>query len=368
MFLRKISFNRQLTQTSIFWIGVVCVSFTAGFLGGAISQDKAQVSSSLDMVRPVILQDKTRGSSPFDAFTDENLSQMRTSMLAVHDDVSQVSVSQSLAALPTEQSLRGFALALTTDGWLVTTVPIEKSQKSYRLIAGSGKVYSVTSVISDAATGVSFIKINAKNLRPIQFSKFTDQPSLRHALIVSGWGGAEYVIVARATYPPPRAPSDYVHSTQVIDKRFLPERSFDLYCLPVLSSSLEVLGCTSSTGVVSFEYLQSALQAVLRTGMLPRTLLSLQYIDLSQAPTFLEASENPQFGAYLKLETGRRSLTLSNGTEEILTDGDTITHVNDHAVDATRNLSELLAVYQKGEQVSLRIHSKKGNRDIQIKL
>ncbi len=368
MFFRKISFHTCFLQPIIFWLAVVCVSFAAGFFGGSITGNDSQIQSTLETTKPVIFQDRTRGASPVDSFSDENLASVRQSMLAVYDDAQRAVPGKESYMLPLAPAFRGYALALTTDGWLVTTIPIEKSPKSYRIISKSGTVYSVVSVIPDFTTGVSFVKIAAKNLRPIQFSKFSDHASLRQALLLNGWNSAEYMMVGPASYPHPLVLGDYIHSTLVIDKRILPERSFALQCLPVLSDSLEVLGCTAARGVISFQYLQSALGSVLRNGSLLRPALALHYIDLSQAPLFLGPSDNPQVGAYLQLDSSPRSLVTSEGREEKLTVGDTITHINDQAVDVTRNLAELLSQYQKGDTVSVRIRSKKGNRDIQIKL
>ncbi|MDP2630335.1 MAG: S1C family serine protease [Candidatus Uhrbacteria bacterium] len=299
---------------------------------------------------------------------DDALNRVAVSMIAVYDDAQHAQSVEGIASLPTAQSFRGYALALTTDGWLVTTIPIEKALKSYRLISKTGMIYSVVSASADPVAGVSFVKISAKNLHPIQFVTLSDRASVRPSALITGWSSAEQIFASPAAYTQPRTAAEYVHSTKKIDRRILPDTSFEVKCMPAVSDTFEVLGCSAERGIVSFEYIQSALQSLLRTGQANRSDFALSYIDLSQAPMVTGGSEKSQAGAYLQLDVSPQAFQAPEGAREQFFTGDIITHVNDEVLDDYHNLAERVAQYQKGDSISLKVHGKNGDRDIRIKL
>lgn len=344
------------------------MSFASGFLGGMVAQGAFPKAGTFEIDRPVIFQDKTRGTPASNEFTNDALNRVAVSMIAVYDDAQHVQPSQGIASLPTAQSFRGYALALTTDGWLVTTIPVEKSPKSYRLISKTGMIYSIVSANADPVAGVSFVKISAKNLHPIQFVTLSGHAGVRPAAFITGWSSAEHVFASPAAYTQPHTTAEYVHSTKKIERRIFPNTSYDTLCLPVVSDTFEVLGCSAQRGIVSFEYLQSSLQSLLRTGLVNRSDIALDYIDLSQAPMVTGGSEKSQVGAYLQLAISPQTFATPEGAREQLFVGDIITHVNDDVLDDYHSLAERVAQYQKGDSISLKIHGKNGDRDIRIKL
>lgn len=368
MFFHRLSPLLNRVPHVFFWPAILCVSFASGFFGGMVTQSALGDAGTFETVRPVIFQDKTRGTAASNEFANDALNRVAVSMIEVYDDALRVQSEQGVTSLPTAQSFRGYALALTTDGWLVTTIPIEKSPKSYRLISKTGMVYSVVSASADSVAGVSFVKISAKNLHPIQFVTASNHASVRPSALITGWNSAEYVFANPAAYMRPRTAAEYVHSTKKIDRRIFPDTPYALHCLPVVSDTFEVLGCSAEKGIVSFEYLQPALQSLLRTGLVNRSDLALDYIDLSQAPMVTGGSEKSQAGAYLQLSISPQAFVTSEGAREQFFTGDIITHVNDEVLDDTYGLAERVAQYQKGDSISLKIRGKNGDRDIRIKL
>ncbi|MBI4599422.1 PDZ domain-containing protein [Candidatus Uhrbacteria bacterium] len=351
-----------------FWLVIIGISGVSGFLGGVLVERSSLDSGGENIARPVIFKDRTRGDAG-GAFINNGLVRTRASMLAVYDDARSVRSSDAIAALPVQESLRGYALALTTDGWLVTTIAMSVSPVSYRLITQEGDAYSVDKAIADPFLGITFIKIAAKNLDPIQFSKFEDDATdVRSGALLTGWNTAEQVVLGPALYSAPLASADYIHSTRILDKRMMPDRTFAVLCMPIISDTLDVVGCTASRGAVSFAYLQTALGSILQSGSVNRSTVTLRYIDLSQAPVLLGPADKPQFGALVQLDSSSQSLPTEDGLAERLSSGDIITHVNDEALDDLTNLTQLLSRYQKGDSVGLKIKSGDRSRDIRIKL
>jgi|GEM_PF-2671429 len=365
---RNQSVPKSVLFALVYWLAIVCVALGGGFMGGIVAQQMYATTILPQPVQPIILQDRTRSTQQQAVNVHEMQSQISQSMFALYNDALRSPQGTSdIQRLPLGSSLVGYALVVTTDGWLVTTAPIDKLQKSYRLIGLAGDVYKIDTVVSGPLLGVSFVKISAKNLRPIQFIKPSERTDIQEAYLLTGWNGVERIVADTPWYALPTISGDYIHSSKTIDKFIMPDRIFSLYCLPVTTDFSEVLGCSTQKGIVSFHHMQQALQSILRTGAPEHSTISFRYIDLSQAPIGLVQSDLPQFGAYLQIDPAQMPKDASGSVLNLIS-GDIITHVNDEALDATTNLAEAFADYKKGDTVSLKIRTKNGDRDIRIKL
>jgi hypothetical protein len=360
--------NCQQLSRVFFWIAIVGVAFVAGFLGGVMTQNSYVDYKTAEDISPIILQDKARGDIRQETVLDELVERMSMSMLAIYDDAGSIQNAKNNEALPTTESFAGYALAITSDGWLVTSAPMEKPLGAYRLFLKTGISHTIESAVRDELTGLSFLKISSKDLRPIQFLRSAGQAHIEESTLLTGWNSAERFIATPEWYRSPRTSSEYTHVSNVIDKRIAPEREFSVYCLPLVAQSSDVIGCTDRSGVISFAYVDYALQSILRGGSLNRSALAIRYRDLSQAPLSPRDNTRPRFGAYLQSVSSPRVLSTQDGQSITLSNGDIITHVNDDALDFGLNLSEALSRFQKGDTVLIRVYRKGSFRDVRIKL
>lgn len=361
-----LKFSSSLPDILFFWVSITVISFASGFIGGSVRP--ASEGATLPLIaapgdaRPMVRDERTRGGEEARTLPALVLSSVGKSMIALYRWKQQTPVVP-LASYPSEELFVGYALVLTSDGWLVTSTPPKERPSALTAFDREGGVYAIETIVSDSAAGYTFIKITAKNLRAIEFTTFSDPFALEEGYLVSGWEE-----VRRMTVTPPRAgfvavPQDLIRSTDTLGKLLNASDSFVSTCMPVTRDERTVIGCTAKEGIRSFRYLQRSLSELLRKGSIERPKVAIPYINLSTSLVPLHAILRS--GALVNLPLAK-SFRLSgpDGIQHILKNGDIIVSVNNEAVDRNRDLDELISQYAKGDTVTMRVVSGEHERDI----
>lgn len=341
-------------------MGVLLLLFlfaiAAGYVGGLLGSEGASQDNS-SARQPIILEDHTRTQTPVgDTLMSSLYSVVRPSILGIYRvtprDLAKPWAERALA----KNALLGYALALTSDGWLTTTIPEDSDDmQSLLIIDAEHNAYRPQKIISDAAIGARYIKIAAENLKAAQIATDTS-PLAQDGFLLTEIGVTPHAL-SIPEYPSPIQPRDSIQSTESLKKRFNPSTVYVLSGLPIVSHQKEVLGITTVQGAIPMAYIARSLKDVLKTGRVGRPKAGLQYFDNDHLALIPVPPNHPRVtsGATIVLQHPSLTIPTPTGTDRLLS-GDVITAVNADTVDRQRSLSELLNEYQKNDPVQLKIN------------
>lgn len=332
-------------DTLFFWVSIALVAGAAGFIGGGLRINEQATLEPAVQPQTVVLADRTRG-------TDEQASSLDTILSSINK--SMVSLYRGQPQRSQESQFLGFGLAVTSDGWLVTAVPINDRPGAYTVLTDANQFFSVTQIVQDTVAGYTFLKIQNASLQPIEFSSFTDPFRFEEGYLIRNRSSIERMIVTPPRIPDSKEGLDVIQRTSRLNKVLNSSSSFTATCMPVIRDERFVYGCTTENGVRSFRYLQRSLSAILKKGAHGRPALDIPYRNLAMA-SFL-ATAPYRTGALIVLDPKKTiRLAVAGGNNLQLRNGDIIMSINGEAIDQNRDLGELLGQYAQGETVTIRI-------------
>lgn len=356
----KFILNTSFRDAFFFWISIAGVSLFAGFVGGGMRS--VQVPQTIETVVPqpqtIVLQERTddrEGQQNIDSV----VSSIRQSMFSLYAWKPNKQALYALSSAPVASQFLSFALAVTSDGWLVTVSDVNQKLTALSAIGADGEIFSVERIVADASAGYLFVKINAKNLKAIEFPSLNDFSATEDGYIISN-----HTTISRISVSPPQYAAHatvrdtLIRSTSLRDKLHNPDATFASLCMPVVRNERVVLGCTLKKGIRSFRYLKRSMSELLRKGDIRRVAFDIPYIDLSYTPAPL----HPLY------RDGALVIFDQSNKKNVIQSGDIILSVNNERIDRNRNLSELIGQYSPGDILELLVARKNSEQKITLTL
>lgn len=276
---------------------------------------------------------------------------------------------------------QGFVL--TSDGWIMSTYMPEDpqaildkakattslSQKqawldNYSIISKDGQVYKVSDFLSDSVAGVTFWRIDAKDLSVKQLRKISEISRGQIAIAVD-FQGSSLLTALSSKYPtslPNVLSSDrsYAELTMTDDLKRM-AGSF------VFNIEGDLIGVASSTGKVKpVNSFYSSLTNLLQKKAIKHPLLGVNYLELAR---FADANTSKILGKGALIQADEKGVAIQKGSpaeKAGLLAGDIIITANAVSLDRENTLSEVIAVEAPGNEVYLTIIRK--DKEVQIKV
>jgi S1-C subfamily serine protease len=254
-----------------------------------------------------------------------------------------------------EERELGQAVALTSDGWLVTTASVISSLRLGDIVVWvDGKSVPIERAVSDTINGTAYLKIQANDLTSPAFGQVSD-------LFV----GSETWIERRAFALEPgliislrdNLPSVNSVSSEVAARRIRVSgltRDKDRGA-PVWNAKGALIGIVeSATGepltIIPVSTISDSFTPLLQQGTITHALLGVTSIDLSSWKIDGDRGTLPSRGAMIK-EVVKKSLAAAAG----LKIGDVILRVDRDIIDGSVDLGELLSEYRPQNAVNFRV-------------
>ena len=257
----------------------------------------------------------------------------------------------------------GSGLILTSDGWVVThesAVPNLDGLAYVALVGGS--LYPVEDVVVDEYSGAVFFKVPAGNLSVAAFAgRGTEQEVGDQLFAFDSAGGVRNLTVVDVETAPVTGVKDLVWSSESLNRFLLCDSEFGL--LPgsmVMNEKGEVIGVTADEEsddlfvVPSGEFVE-VVDEVFRGRGAQRPYMGVNYLDLSE-PAAMTDESLPRQGALLSASIDGKApaiIKFSPAAEANLREGDIIVSVNGELISGRRTLSEVIATYFPGMNVTL---------------
>ena len=355
-------------------IVIIIMSFVSGLVGGIVGQKDYQ--EQVNLLNFNNLTEKIKQQVAKDIEPSDLLIEIEPSIAEVYQygdqGISKTTKkdtgTQAIDTLTGGIHFEGYALAVTSDGWMIApTQAVTGTLPNIRIVDSEGTTYTPDKKIDDVATGLSFIKTSAHGMKPISMSSDILTTYPQDHFLIENKTSITPITVTPLGYSADIARNP-IQTTTSLKKVYNFSTVFSTLGAPVVTKQKEVIGVTTQNGVIPLAYIQDQLTQVLRTGAIARASLGLNYIDRAwwSAPLKDPKYQDIKTGAIvltdkkINLVSPQGAVTLSNG--------DTILAVNQEKVSASRSLSEIIQQYKINDVVTLSVMQNGVQKTYQVSL
>jgi len=278
--------------------------------------------------------------------------------------------------LLTDDRLLGQAVALTSDGWLVTTSAALQSLHLADLVVWhQGHAFPVDRGMIDSLNGTAFLKITGDGFTPTAFAHSADIVGTEAVWQESRAGQFEPKIVKDVRYR--RVPTEAVSSETATRRIVLSGTSAEgdaggaVWDTDGALVGLLESGKDESTRVIPASSIASSFSMLLSNGVITHASLGVHAIDVVDFALAGSRGDLPTSGAWVHddKQSGKPAVAVGSAAAKAkLKDGDVILEVERDILDGTADLGEVLADYRPGASVTIRVHRATGDVDVPVEL
>ncbi len=362
----------MVTRAQRIWflVSMMAVSLLSGMVGGLFGQSAYR--DQLNSLSPATLSERITVRREKELSPAEILGEVAPSMLSVYrvdGKNKKTGKESSLELLVSDSARSGYALAATADGWLIIpSESLDPKLENIVIVDHLGLSYIPQKRIDDTAINLSYVKISAQNLKPFSFSSEISLEFPLNGYLLEDPSTITSYIVNSPGYVATKSPKEMLQTVSMLSKVYNYQESFTERGQIVVSAKKEVIGVTSSRGIIPLWPARDALDGVLRSGTVTRPTLPLSYLDNAWLPLPpLDEKKNPlRYGATVVTD---KPVVLKGPKGAIsLGSGDVIASVNDERIEKVRSLSEIIHQYKKGDVVMMKVNQRGVTQTSQITL
>ncbi len=276
----------------------------------------------------------------------------------------------------TNDRMLGQAVAVTSDGWFITSASAITGLKTADMVIWyGGSSYAVDRGVIDRLNGTVYLKTSAKDVQSASFTRAQD-------LVVGGEAWSEYrpgeiaphVILDLSRRNPP----DEMTSSEVAARRVILDGVSALGDLGggVWDANGQLVGIVDSkpgetARIIPAASIAASFSSLLGTGEIRHAYLGVRAYDLAALKLSGDREGLPLQGALVRDEKkgGKPGVVLNSPAAKAkLKSGDVILKVERDILDGTADLGEVLSEYRPGSSVTLRILRDKTDMDVSVVL
>jgi serine protease Do len=361
---QELSLHRQ--RFLLFLVGFIFV-FGVGFLGGYLGSLYGDGSTGIANIGQRTVQIKEE-SEVIDV-----VGRVKPSVVSVVGEGAQLNFFGA-----SQRRSAGTGFIVSDDGLIITNKHVVSGRGSYKVVTNDGKEYPATVRAVDPNFDIAFIKVEANNLRPIEFG---DSDAIRAGQRVLAIGNALGQLDNTVTYGVVSAvgrsivagdgmgESELLENLIQTDAAINPGNSGG----PLVNIGGQVIGINTATSAqgegigfaIPINVARTALDSVIKTGKITRPMIGVRYVNLTKE---LIERNNLEVGsgALLYAEDGRSVLAGSPAARAGLKNGDIITKINGESIEEGKSLISIISKYKVGEKISLTYVRDRSEKTIEL--
>ncbi len=273
------------------------------------------------------------------------------------------------------ERLLGHAVALTADGWFVTSAFLfEGLRVSDIVLWSNGAAYTVERGVRDNLNHTVYLKIQAQGMTSPAFAHAGDITTGLGVWIesrIDGFAPRVVVDVSARAWPNDAASSE-VAARRILLDGVTPTGGQGS---AVWDSGGTLIGIVDSKEGEELRFvpattLAASFASLLDKGEIRHASLGLRTVDLARLRLEGARGGLPERGALIRADkkSGRPGIQRDSPVLLVLKSGDVILRIERDTLDGTADLGELLADYRPGTSVTLRIWRDQRDLDVKVTL
>jgi S1-C subfamily serine protease len=371
------------------------IGLLAGFLGGLLfillmlnypdSFILKKFNLHLPSTKETIVKENDASQIKTDSQREQLIQNLKPSLVNIF--LKKEKGLDSFEQFYSSSEILGNGVVLTSDGWIITTNSVVSDlSKKYSIAQDNKEIHEVVNLLQDPATAFVFLKVEATDLKPVQF---VDPDSLKlgqEALILRDIvpdNAVDLLVtnIVNLGYQDSLKKTNIIESTERFSRMIKVSYNPDeLYRgAPLANSKGEVIALSIAQGETSrnmflpLSFLNNKIISILlKESEIQRSYLGVNYIDLSKALNVPEAlAQKMNKGALIfsnKDESIQAVAAKSPAEKAGLKENDIILSINDTEINQTNNLTETIQDYSVGENITLKILRKGKEQEVKVTL
>jgi hypothetical protein len=246
------------------------------------------------------------------------------------------------------ENAKGQAIALTSDGWILSSfTPLAgKKMSDFVAISSDRKVYPIDKTIGDKDTGMNFFHVNANDLTVLKLSARNEIRNGQTALVLNWKNSIFQSQITDLSYEALSVPyrsdnyTKRIHLKDIVPDNYTSNGLYDL--------EGDILGFVNKNKKIipSFQII-GMLDGILKFDKIKRVTLGMNFVNLGNLINMAD-----QQGLMIIKATSSPAIAKNSTAESAgLREGDIITYFAGTQIDQNSDLSDLIAGLKIGEKV-----------------
>lgn len=249
-------------------------------------------------------------------------------------------------------SAAGQGFIITSDGWIVTSLNLDKTFADYVVITKDKKIYPIDKAARDNLTEFSFVHVAARDFPVRKFAEKQNVNQGNLVLSVNRSGLSLISYVAGLSEPGGLIkPSDSFSGKLILRDKPSPEFKGSV----IFNLAGDAVGLIDNSGEIEpINHLAGAVKNLFKNKTADRPSLGLSYLDLSGLAQIEGQNSNWQKGAIIYGDAKNAAVKKNGPADKAgLLLGDIIISVNNVNLDKGNDLAETIQNYAAGDKVNL---------------
>lgn len=246
----------------------------------------------------------------------------------------------------------GQGFIITSDGWIVTSLVLDKTYADYVVITKDKKIYPIDKAVSDSLTEFNFIHVVTRDF-PVR--KFAEKQDIKRGnLVISiNWPGLSWVssVAGFSDQGGLVKTSDNFSRKLVLNDKLPPEFKGSI----IFNLAGDALGLIDNLGEIEpITHLGGAVKSLFKNQAANRPSLGVNYIDLFQLALVDGQNSHWQKGAIIYKDQSGTAVQKNSPADKIgLQEGDIIISVDNINLDKDNDLADIIQDYTAGDEINL---------------
>ncbi|OQX71339.1 hypothetical protein B6D52_01780 [Candidatus Parcubacteria bacterium 4484_255] len=183
----------------------------------------------------------------------------------------------------------GLGVILSPDGWLMTTVELNKG-KDYIALDKNNKIFAIEQIVSDPFSKVNFLKIAGQDLPVVDLAKTKEALPGTTVVIFDKFRNLYLTEISNPIATTVYKTEDLVRSTDRFSDCLRLNKEISISSFPnglLFNAKGSLLGLVSIDRIIPAWHLPNCLNHILQNGEIKRLYLGIDYVKIEEAPGLL---------------------------------------------------------------------------------
>ncbi len=261
----------------------------------------------------------------------------------------------------------GQGFIITSDGWIVTAMALDKNFINYVVITQDKKIYSIENIANDKLTGFTFLKVAGKDF---SVRKLAAKSEIRPGNLTVGvnWAGLSWIssVLGYSKSEALAETSDNFSGELLLAGNMPPELAGSI----IFNLAGDALGIFDAEGELEpMAHLTSAAESLFKNKSIRRPSLGFNFISFARLAALENFGVNTQKGAVIyKDQKGVAVIKNSAAEKAGLKEGDVIVSIDNLILDKNNDLADIIMSRAPGDKIVMLVERDGAEKEIEVVL